>query len=76
MKKCEDKKYMPLKDALAQIASIAVHDETLRRWHRQGLRGVKIETVLVGGQLLTTVDAMRKFIEQTNKKSEATNDAT
>ena len=71
----EDKKYMPLKDALAQIATVTVHDETLRRWHRQGLRGVKIETVLIGGQLLTTVDAMRKFIEQTNKKSEAKHDA-
>ena len=66
----------PLRAAFAKVATVDVHDETLRRWHRQGLRGVKIETVLVGGQLLTTVDAMRKFIEQTNKKSEATNDAT
>lgn len=32
------------------------------RWCRRGIRGVKLETVLLGGRRFTTADAMKTFV--------------
>ena len=39
---------------------------TLHRWRKQGVRGVVLETVLVGGRRMTSREAISRFIEAQN----------
>lgn len=38
---------------------------TFWRWSTRGIRGVKLETLLVGGQRCTTAEAVLRFIAET-----------
>ncbi len=42
-----------------------VHVSTLWRWAMRGLRGIRLETVLVGGARVTSADALRRFFANT-----------
>jgi len=35
---------------------------TFWRWWRRGVRGVKLETLLIGGKRYTTAEAMQRFV--------------
>lgn len=39
------------------------HVATLYRWATRGCRGVKLETIRVGGTLCTSVEALQRFCE-------------
>ena len=39
------------------------HVATLYRWASRGLRGVKLETIQIGGTLCTSVPALQRFFE-------------
>jgi hypothetical protein len=41
------------------------HLSTLRRWCGRGVRGVRLETVVVGGRRFTSRVAIEQFIERT-----------
>ena len=41
----------------------SIHWMTLGRWCRQGIRGVVLESLLVGNQLCTTHAAFARFVE-------------
>ena len=41
------------------------HASTLFRWHRRGVRGVRLETILLAGRRYTTRDALEQFIAAT-----------
>jgi hypothetical protein len=34
------------------------------RWHAKGIRGIRLETVVVGGRRFTTAAARREFVEK------------
>jgi hypothetical protein len=38
------------------------HPNTLWRWHQRGVRGVKLETVLIGGRRFTSFEALERFV--------------
>jgi hypothetical protein len=40
------------------------HVSTLIRWWRDGVRGVKLETVVVGGRRFTSIEAVHRFISR------------
>ncbi|MBI3465351.1 MAG: DUF1580 domain-containing protein [Planctomycetes bacterium] len=40
------------------------HVSTLFRWARDGLRGVRLETIRVGGTLCTSLEALQHFCER------------
>jgi len=42
----------------------AIHPGSMERWARVGVRGVKLEVALVGGQLTTSKEAVTRFIER------------
>jgi hypothetical protein len=44
----------------------AVHRSVLERWRTQGIRGVVLETVKIGGTRYTSVEALQRFIERLN----------
>ena len=41
-----------------------VHLATLYRWHSRGLRGVRLETIRIGGRLCTSWEALQRFFER------------
>jgi hypothetical protein len=41
------------------------HISTLHRWRLRGVRGVKLETCLVGGRRFTSIEAIDRFIAAT-----------
>lgn len=43
------------------------HISTLYRWATRGIRGVRLETLLIGGARCTTRQAIYRFIERTNE---------
>ena len=40
------------------------HVATLYRWASRGVRGVKLETIRVGGTLCTSIEALQRFCER------------
>ena len=42
-----------------------IHPSTLHRWRLRGTRGVKLETLLVGGTRYTSVEALNRFFAAT-----------
>ena len=53
---------IPLGEAARQAPG-QPHISTLRRWHRRGIRGVRLETCLVGGKRFTSKEALNRFIQ-------------
>ncbi len=54
--------------SLMQVAErLDVHPMTARRWHAQGVAGVQLETVKVGGRRFTSDAALRRFLEEVNR---------
>jgi hypothetical protein len=43
------------------------HVSTLIRWAHHGIRGVKLETVMVGGRRFTSVEAVHRFLARLNQ---------
>lgn len=41
------------------------HLSSLHRWRLHGVKGIKLETVKVGGRRYTSVEALHRFSEQT-----------
>ncbi len=41
-----------------------VHQITLSLWHRRGVLGIKLETVMVGGRRCTSLAALDRFYQQ------------
>jgi hypothetical protein len=41
------------------------HSSTIWRWHQHGCRGVKLETVVIGGRRFTSREAIKRFIAKT-----------
>jgi hypothetical protein len=41
-----------------------IHPGSMERWARIGVRGVRLEVALVGGQLCTSREAVARFIER------------
>jgi len=37
------------------------HVSTLHRWRRHGVRGVRLETCLLGGKRFTSIEALSRF---------------
>ena len=40
---------------------------TLRRWSTAGVKGVQLETILVGGQRYSSLEAFRRFVAAGNQ---------
>jgi Protein of unknown function (DUF1580) len=38
-----------------------VHLSTIHRWRLGGVRGIKLESVLIGGKRLTSAEALQRF---------------
>ena len=46
-----------------------VHISTVYRWALRGVRGVVLETIMIGGRRCTSVEAMSRFFERLSNQS-------
>ncbi|MDP1561171.1 MAG: DUF1580 domain-containing protein [Pirellulaceae bacterium] len=60
-----DDTYVPLKDA-PKFLPTRPHFATVFRWATKGVRGVTLETLIVGGQRFTTERAIQQFLAALN----------
>ena len=44
---------------------------TLYRWASAGLRGVRLETIQVGGTLCTSIEALQRFFDRLSRQRSA-----
>ena len=42
-----------------------IHPSTLHRWRLRGVRGIRLETVLIGGTRYTSTEALSRFFAAT-----------
>ena len=60
-----------LEDTLLTLADAAasykkrLHVSTLHRWRLRGIRGIKLETILIGGVRYTSTRSLQEFAEKT-----------
>lgn len=45
------------------------HTSALHRWTNSGIRGIKLETILIGGRRFTSWEALQRFVEATTEES-------
>lgn len=64
---------LPLAQAVEAATGKKIHPSTPSRWGSQGIAGVKLETVSVGGRRYSSKEAALRFVnavtEQKNKNS-------
>ena len=48
-----------------------VHVSTLYRWSSKGSKGVRLETVRVGGRTCTSLEALSRFIQESSGERDA-----
>ena len=69
-------------ETLIPIAKIPSHSPgrphvaTCWRWIKRGVRGVKLETVLIGGKRYTSLEALQRFAEATTAAADGDSPAT
>lgn len=67
----------PFSDLLVPLSELAYKlphppsHTTLWRWHRVGVSGVKLETVLIGRRRYTTKAAFESFVNELTRKCES-----
>ncbi len=47
-----------------------VAPSTIWRWHRKGVRGVRLETIVIGGKRFTSAQALERFAAASTAASE------
>jgi hypothetical protein len=62
----DSEKLYPAREAVERVINKRVHASTIHRWRLNGVQGIRLETVKVGGQRMCTLSAVRGFIDATN----------
>ena len=55
-----------LRDAAKRLPG-RPHISTMWRWHKRGVRGIRLATVVIGGQRYTSEEALQEFIDATTE---------
>lgn len=64
--KASDEQLLPLVPAVEEATKgYRPHLSTVLRWCTRGSRGVRLESVVLGGRRLTSVAAVRRYMEAT-----------
>jgi uncharacterized protein DUF1580 len=56
----------------AAASRIGVHVGTLHRWRLRGVRGVRLETIVIGGLRYTSAEALERFVAATTAAADGT----
>lgn len=55
-----------LAEACRRVPPDGVSTATMARWIQRGVRGVKLETIVIGGRRLTSVESLSRFFTAQN----------
>ena len=58
-------------DHLPRRRGKKMHPSSAWRWALKGRRGIKLESILVGGVRMTSVEAIGRFVERLSQSSES-----
>lgn len=61
---------LPVPEAIERAIGYRPHPTTCSRWSRKGIRGIKLQTVQVGGRPRTTEEWVVAFIEATTEAAD------
>ena len=53
---------------LAEKKNVQRSESCINNWIRRGTRGVKLESIIIGGQRCSTIEAYERFIEELAKE--------
>ena len=56
---------LPLTEAAAHVPALS-HSSTVQRWFLRGIRGIRLETVLIGGKRYTSAEVLDRFYRAIN----------
>ncbi len=51
----------------AKLLPTRPHVSTMWRWHRRGVRGIRLETAVLGGKRYTSREAIQRFVSRTTE---------
>jgi len=49
-------------DFLPRLGGKKIHTTSIWRWCRKGVRGVKLENAIIGSRIITSVQALNRFV--------------
>ncbi|MFO0202885.1 MAG: DUF1580 domain-containing protein [Alphaproteobacteria bacterium] len=58
---------LPIVQAVESVIGHRPHIQSIRRWIKKGVRGVKLEASYVNGKYLTSTSAVHEFIKATTE---------
>lgn len=61
---------------MEKLTGDRIHRATAERWRMRGCRGVKLETVLIGGKRYCSDEALQRFVEATTAAADGTSTVT
>jgi intein-encoded DNA endonuclease-like protein len=67
-----NEKLFTLVEAVERATGVKVHLSTALRWCQHGTNGIKLESLVLGGRRLTSVEAVCRFIEHRTLQSNDT----
>lgn len=67
----EDEKFLPVPVAVERETGFRPHPSTAWRWTKKGVRGVRLQTAVLGGRPVTKPVWVREFIAATTAASVA-----
>ncbi len=57
--------FLPMQDAVQTLsANSRPSPSTLYRWRKYGIKGIRLETVMIGGRRYVSRAALRSFVER------------
>ncbi len=65
----ENEKLLPLVDAVEQATGQRPHLSTALRWATRGSKGIRLETVFLGGRRLTSEGAVHRFTRRCTEQA-------
>ena len=58
---------LPIVQAVEKATGKRPHIQTVRRWIKKGVRGIRLEASFVNGQYLTSTSAVKEYIDATTE---------
>ena len=60
-------KFIPILQAVETVIGHRPHIQSVRRWVKKGVRGVRLQASFINGKYLTSESAVREFIAATTE---------
>jgi hypothetical protein len=70
----ENEKLLPLVDAVEQATGQRPHLSTALRWATRGSKGIRLESVFLGGRRLTSEGAVHRFTRRCTEQATGCDD--